>query len=503
MKSITLSLLALLTLLSCQPKEQTEAKQKTIICGQVSNFDQIAEHDFIELFYQDLLEGQIKRTEDINEKGEFRFELDLDYPAEFYLNYSGLLTYYMSPGDSLFFAISEQCKLVTTHSYAEEAAFYKVSGSSMKMNTDLEVYEALYRAYTDRTWALRDSMIKTCTPDEYRSFIEDSYQEWIDEVAEFNIENNISQSFQKWIANELKFAQWEELMRYRWMHPYKNKKDINAFMFSIPDEYYNFLDDWDKANKKQLEYKSYLGFLHEYHNFNYQKATESLGDDLELLYTNNFSQFVDTLKKAFIQEENRYMKDVLISKLYFMFLNSKEYHKIKDVFDASLIEDMDLRKKVQEKYDYERNLYENPKFAAGSKLNQLAVENDFIQELIKSYPDKVLYLDFWAPWCGPCMEEMPYAKNIKKQLEGKDVVFVYLANRCEEASWKATIAEKKIEGEHYRLTDKQFAHLSEIFSVTGIPHFAIIDKSGHVANEHAPRPSSGDQLVEMLDGYLN
>jgi hypothetical protein len=101
------------------------------------------------------------------------------------------------------------------------------------------------------------------------------------------------------------------------------------------------------------------------------------------------------------------------------------------------------------------------------------------------------------------MAEMPHGKNIKKQFEGKDVTFVYLGNQCEETAWKTTIAEKKIEGEHYFLSKKQFAQLSNVFEVSGIPHYAFIDKKGNIVKKKAPRPSSGEELVNLINKHLN
>ncbi len=77
-----------------------------------------------------------------------------------------------------------------------------------------------------------------------------------------------------------------------------------------------------------------------------------------------------------------------------MLLDAKYYEKMKKIFNASLIEDEKLKSRILEKFNSEKNPFENPEFAKDSKLNQLENEDNFLQALVQSYPDKVIYIDF-------------------------------------------------------------------------------------------------------------
>ena len=270
----------------------------------------------------------------------------------------------------------------------------------------------------------------------------------------------------------------------------------------MPDDYFNFLNDWDKENEEYLKSKSYLSFLQEYSMYTDQLIPLDTQKVYRALYKTDFEKSMGFFVRYYPTMETGFIKDFLISKFYHRMFDAKYYEKIKNIYYPELIEDKYLNYRVQRKFETEKNLFENPQYAAGSKINELAAENDYLKSLKEKYPNKVLYLDFWAPWCAPCMGEMPHAKKIKKQFENKDVVFIYLANRCEEAAWKSTIAEKKIEGEHYHLTDKQYTELGQIFGITGIPHYALIDKSGKIVREKAPRPSSGEELINLIEKQL-
>src|SRR3546814_6776066 len=49
---------------------------------------------------------------------------------------------------------------------------------------------------------------------------------------------------------------------------------------------------------------------------------------------------------------------------------------------------------------------------------------EHIKDFVKQFEGKVVYLDIWGTWCGPCKEEMRHLPFIKEQLWGKDVVFL-------------------------------------------------------------------------------
>lgn len=321
-------------------------------------------------------------------------------------------------------------------------------------------------------------------------------------VERFNKENKTSKQFQEWVKLEVKFQGWDDLMRYRWLKPMYNQIDRIEFLDSIPSEYFSFMENWDRENREYLKSKSYLNFLHEYSMYIDQLVPADTQKVYRELYETDFAKSMGFFPRYYQSVESGFIKDVLIAKFYYRMFQAKYYKKMKDIYAPELIDDALLRAEVQDKVDQERELYENPEFAQGSHLNILNGEDEFIDELTLKYPDKVLYIDFWAPWCTPCMGEMPHSGKLKKTFQGRDVVFVYLANRCEEAAWKSTIAEKKIEGEHFLLTDKQYAKLSSAYNITGIPHYILIDKKGNVVDGKASRPSSGEVLIGEIEELL-
>lgn len=499
MKPILLSLFIMQSLIAFAQEEFNPINKKTIITGQVSNFEKYADHDFIEVIYEDLLQGQITLLEDIDKNGQFKFELDIEFPKEFFLSYSCFVAYYISPGDSLHLDLGGESWDVKPETWTDEYSYYNISGTANKMNADYTKYIAFVQDSLDN-WDVHESMINNSSPHEYKNFIETSTKERAAFIQEFNKKNNTGSQFREWVEYDLKFQAWDNLMRYRWLNPMHNKTDPKEFVAAIPEDYFNFIDDWDEENLNFLKSNSYLNFLNEYSGFQYQKIPK---DAFAKPGTPNILDKNLKMRKDHILSHNAgYVQDVLLAKFLYGLLDSKFFEAIQKIYTPNEISNVYLANKVQEKFIHEKALFENPEFANGSKFNVLKNENDFLKTLVNTYPDKVIYLDFWAPWCAPCMKEMPHAAKVKKELAGKEVIFVYLGSQCDEGAWQTTIADKKIEGEHYLLTKKQYAHLSEIFGKSSLPLYVLIDKNGNIVDKNAPRPSTGDKIIELIEKHL-
>ncbi|MDQ2773060.1 MAG: TlpA family protein disulfide reductase [Bacteroidota bacterium] len=115
---------------------------------------------------------------------------------------------------------------------------------------------------------------------------------------------------------------------------------------------------------------------------------------------------------------------------------------------------------------------------------------------------KIVYLDFWGTWCGPCLKEMPASIDLKKKFEGRDVAFVFISVHDTEAQWQHVLAAEHLTSAnsvHLRSPDNAIA---TSYQVPGYPTFWLIGRDGRIISREAPRPGSGAEAVAAIEQAL-
>ncbi len=132
------------------------------------------------------------------------------------------------------------------------------------------------------------------------------------------------------------------------------------------------------------------------------------------------------------------------------------------------------------------------------------------EELAQKFKDKVVYVDLWATWCGPCKAEFAHNGELKAFTEGKGIEVLYVSTDRDEAEqqWKDMIKFYDLKGHHVRasksLSEDLRQHFSQDFGGQqgfAIPYYIIL-KDGEIVLKNALRPSAKTDLYQQLEGYL-
>jgi thiol-disulfide isomerase/thioredoxin len=118
---------------------------------------------------------------------------------------------------------------------------------------------------------------------------------------------------------------------------------------------------------------------------------------------------------------------------------------------------------------------------------------------LSSLKGKLVYIDVWATWCGPCREEFPESKKLVREFEGNnDVVFLYVSLDENVDAWKKMLKDGTVPGgTHINQQSNSPGSLWSKYMLWGIPRYIMVSKDGTMLKAHAPRPSSGEVASEI------
>lgn len=121
---------------------------------------------------------------------------------------------------------------------------------------------------------------------------------------------------------------------------------------------------------------------------------------------------------------------------------------------------------------------------------------------LASLKGKVVLVDVWATWCGPCKQQIPYLKTLEEELRGKDIAFVSISVDVEKdfEKWKQFVNKEQLKG--YQLYAKGWSEFSKYYDIRAIPRFLVFDQDGKIVTVDSPRPSQ-PELKELLLNALN
>ena len=285
----------------------------------------------------------------------------------------------------------------------------------------------------------------------------------------------------------------KKLIKYEYLQTYNNYKKFYNYHKKVdpvlPDDYFDPILGMNTDDDEIFRYsRAYRNLIIE--NFRLSSKI-ALSKDTSLTIIDFVKNKISDLKSADIREQ---IASMLIREIKEENENiDDDYNKIMTLLASDRIKD-----KLTLRY---KSAISTTSGTASVDFNYENFDGGSIS--LQELRGKLLYIDVWATWCGPCIKEMPALKELVKEYANKDIEFVSISidSKNDYEKWRKMVPEKNVGGIQLYDAEGLNSDFMKAFSVSLIPRFMMIDSEGKIITAKAPRPSSKD-VREFLDSHL-
>ncbi|TGV01389.1 TlpA family protein disulfide reductase [Flavivirga rizhaonensis] len=450
-----LVLIVVIFITSCKPNIPAEKVDYAILSGKTIDY----EGDL--LLFKDYVLGPLK----IEDDGSFKDTIKLERPVEYKLaNSNGTTGIYLYPGANLHVEISNQDLL----------SAIKYSGNTAKESNYLLHKYTIVNKYSKEN--------KTSVePQKTYTAIENLYQALVTKLEEFNL------------PKAFKIAERRRLnyMRLNEFNSYKNRQLDDNKSFQLPKKYQDEIINLDINNEEDFHYTSRYRQLVLTQISN--KAKEAKKKDSVTDLYNIKLKLIKAISNKYIKDEVAYK--MTMNAMLGSSISADKLNVIKNDF-LSIATNEDKKNQIIEIYN------ETVTTASGQPSPKFENYENY-KEGTTSLDDlkgKYVYIDIWATWCLPCIQEIPALKKIEEQYHDKNIEFVSISvdSKKDFEKWKKFVKDKALTGIQLFADKSLSADFMKSYNVGGIPRFILIGTEGEIISSNAPRPSD-KKFITLLN----
>ena len=268
--------------------------------------------------------------------------------------------------------------------------------------------------------------------------------------------------------------------------------------FEVDEDFYAFKEDLDVNNEAYLvspQFRSYLVGSTSLQLSEMVDSDEKYEDEWELAYRDLYTWIAENDDYTG-EVENFLLANALNDYISFFGTQGAE----------EIMADYKSRSNNEEFLPViEENYNRWARIAPGQPAPDFAYESIGGETVnLSDLKGKVVYLDVWATWCGPCKREIPASKALKKKYASTgQVEFLYVSVDNDMRAWRDYLAEDpEFKGIHVITGTGWKSTITDAYNIQGIPRYILVDQAGRIVTANAPRPSSGEKIEGLISGLL-
>ena len=399
------SFLPIVFLISFLAVTPAYASISVVINGEVQNASSNQEVS-IQVNHRYLDEEVTNYAAEILTDGTFSLALDIREPQLITLFFDEKpLLLYVEPGNDIQLKFDGNNFHSTIHFYGKDADNNKLLAQYLSANPrELNPFNII-RYKKNNYWYTvapdMDKLMQTLAPSAFTDHMRLRKEEALDmlDMHHANHPGTLSDTFREYLTTEIYYDWAYHMLMYG--HVYKNK-------YSVTDSYFEFMDEVPMQNENISNFW-YREYLKAHVNYTFVKKNK-----------NGETPYAGQYELATAQLTDRplaYLRSEIISTAFAKKQIDEIMPKYSDYLKTTSFSDFDA--KVV-------NAYEKAiKYAKGTAAPNFSLYRIDGKEVnLSAYKGKVVYLNFWASWCRPCIDKMNAMKFVQKEMTELGVVFI-------------------------------------------------------------------------------
>lgn len=493
-----LSVILVMLLCSCSSTNMKSSTKPVIIAGKVVNPDPLINK--LKLSINKIGVGNEVISSTLDKDGNFKVIFESYIPLDAWLSYKTSFLVLTHPGDSIYleFDGSEEARSITLESVS-------FSGDASKINTEAAAFQRILFSTKNLDYYLSNqNAMKIYNANDYKRY-RDSIKNTEDNLlSKFLAEYNPVSELKIWAQTYINVEFYSDLIAYPQMHRLEN--NLTKQEWNVPISYYEFIKNHFQVNVSSLVSSNALSsfvnmypvYLHERMRYDNSKLFNTSG------YFKKHPEVMDSLRfySTLDYIDDPLLEQMVLTEILYQSLetsNTKIFNRYKSKI-SEIITEPYLREPLFDLYNQTIKNFDNPKQASNTilkKLDGYNVEAE-IKEIIAINDGKVIYMDCWATWCGPCIAEFQNSKELMKEYKTDQVAFIFICLDSEEKNWKATLSKHSLGGQHYFLTKDQSSEFRNAFNIRGVPHYILFDTNGNISQNQTNSPGFIKEKIDQL-----
>lgn len=490
MKLLQFLLISLLVISCSTKKDDTNLKEgKVIITGKLINPGPENNLVTLNIYRLGFNEVIIKIVPDSS--GNFRTSFESYIPTEASVDYLKNHFFITHPGDSINLVIDGSKN-------PDSVDAIRFTGSSSEINNEITVLDNFYFKNAAARYNEFSNACAKNNPDNTFNFVDSIYSNLQIKLGEFENKNIKSTEAKIWA--DLLFKSDKNNSLFVCLVSYKLLNNPGE----IPEKYFNQFKDVSMINQSSMfcTFNINLIALTHYSFYatsKYRLELQKQNKDSLLRNDKNGALVIKCFKEY---APNSLFEQLLLTKYFSQGLEKASLDLTENNMDVinKSIKLPYLKKPLLQLYEKVKSQQKNPELASDTILKELekSTTAEIIDSVKANNKGKVVYVDCWATWCGPCRAEMPETSKMIKEYENKQVAFVFLNIDSERDDWKTSLSQLQIGKQHYWLNKKQSAELRSTFQINGVPYHFFIDKNGIIIKKNLFASEARSTIDELL-----